>query len=406
MFTRTHDCSIARRRLLAAAFALGFFLSFSPASHAQQGSTEAGTPAGDLPANVDLDAAADDMEMSQTEVQQMQETLRDLGYFSGPADGRRGPRTREALRDFQTDQGLPITGSLDPLTVSRIGRQANIVGVPNQPPTDALDRAEGLNSQVATADTEAIDPATAPEIATAPVDPMTAPMPGDSPSRSHGGGVGDAVGKTGDVVAGAGAATVKGVRTGGGAAIDGVETAGTTTAKVGAKTGKVVAAAGTTTAKSGVVAGKAVATAGTKTVDGTLYVGKSVKNGTVFLATKTRDLFTGDRGTSREDEQIRQSLVSQYAIDDRLIASEIEVRVSKGHVTLAVPEGARSDMGQASRLAKITPGVKTVTTVFTSVAEQPSVESAPTVTVPSEAPIVDPELMAPPAPVDPAGSTR
>ncbi|MGB5036974.1 MAG: peptidoglycan-binding domain-containing protein, partial [Blastocatellia bacterium] len=135
MLTYTIECSTSRRWPLAAAAALALILAVAPTSLGQQGPGDA-VPGADLPSNADLDAAAGDMAMTQEEVQQLQETLRDLGYFSGPADGRRGPRTREALRDFQMDQGLPSTGSLDTATVTRIGLQASMVGVPNQPPED------------------------------------------------------------------------------------------------------------------------------------------------------------------------------------------------------------------------------------------------------------------------------
>jgi osmotically-inducible protein OsmY len=222
------------------------------------------------------------------------------------------------------------------------------------------------------------------------VDPVDAtPAPGEpAQTRSRRSGVKDAVAKTGEVIVGAGAATVKGVKTGGGAAVDGVVTAGKATGKAGA------------------VSGKAVATAGTKTVDGTFYVGRKIADGSVFVASKTRDLFVGDRGSGREDEQIRQSLLSQYATDDRLIASEIDVKVAKGHVTLAVPEGSRSDMNQASRLARITPGVKTVTTVFTSVQEQAAPDTSPSPTIPAADPIVDPEMAAPAPPVEPSSPQK
>jgi peptidoglycan hydrolase-like protein with peptidoglycan-binding domain len=390
MLTYTIECSTSRRWPLAAAAALALTLAVAPTSLGQQGPGDA-VPGADLPSNADLDAAAGDMAMTQEEVQQLQETLRDLGYFSGPADGRRGPRTREALRDFQMDQGLPSTGSLDTATVTRIGLQASMVGVPNQPPEDVLRRADVEISAASAPDSEAALPeavagdpaAVATDPAAVPVDSSLPPPPAETRSRKS--GMKDGVEKVGDVVVGAGSATLKGARVGGKAAVDGVSTAGKATAK------------------AGVVSGKAVATGATKTVDGTFYVGKSIKNGTVYVASKTRDLFVGDKGTSREDEQIRQSLLSQYAGDDRLIASEIEVKVAKGHVTLAVPEGARSDMNQASRLARITPGVKTVTTVFTSVQEQAVAEPAPSPTLPAEAPIADPEMTAPPVPAEPSG---
>lgn len=42
-----------------------------------------------------------------------QSLLRELGYRPGPADGLMGPRTRDAVRDFQSKTGLSVTGSVD-----------------------------------------------------------------------------------------------------------------------------------------------------------------------------------------------------------------------------------------------------------------------------------------------------
>ncbi len=409
MITFTLDRSTSRRWPLGAAVALGMVLAGAPVSYGWQGPNATDEPVAELPSNPDLDAAAADMALTQPEVQQLQETLRDLGYFSGPADGRRGPRTREALRDFQSEQGLPATGSLDPTTVTRIGHQARMVGVPNQPPTAVIDRADGtadplpadavqaeavqedsVPAETGPADGVAADGTAAVDQNGAAADPVDSmPAPGEpAQTRSRRSGVKDAVAKTGEVLVGAGAATVKGVKKGGGAAVDGVVTAGKATGKAGA------------------VSGKAVATAGTKTVDGTFYVGRKIADGSVFVASKTRDLFVGDRSSGREDEQIRQSLLSQFATDDRLIASEIDVKVAKGHVTLGVPEGARSDMNQASRLARITPGVKTVTTVFTSVQEQPSQDASPASTIPADAPVVDSDMAPPAPPVEPSSPQK
>ncbi len=39
--------------------------------------------------------------------------LADLGYFPGRADGFMGPETHVALRDFQSYNGLPVSGTLD-----------------------------------------------------------------------------------------------------------------------------------------------------------------------------------------------------------------------------------------------------------------------------------------------------
>ena len=51
---------------------------------------------------------------------ELQLVLTNLGYKPGPIDGRSGPRTREALKQFQKDEGLPATGVLDAETTQRL----------------------------------------------------------------------------------------------------------------------------------------------------------------------------------------------------------------------------------------------------------------------------------------------
>jgi len=47
---------------------------------------------------------------------QAQERLKDLGFHLGPIDGVLGPRTTAALRQYQAQQGLPVTAVLDDAT--------------------------------------------------------------------------------------------------------------------------------------------------------------------------------------------------------------------------------------------------------------------------------------------------
>jgi hypothetical protein len=64
---------------------------------------------------------------SQTEgmsVFETQRVLTRLGYNPGGIDGRLGPKTAGALKKFQTDHDLPVTGELDDATISRL-RTAN-----------------------------------------------------------------------------------------------------------------------------------------------------------------------------------------------------------------------------------------------------------------------------------------
>lgn len=58
---------------------------------------------GDLPRTRPVAASA-------RQVREVQGRLAALGYDPGPADGVAGPRTRGAIRAFQADHGLPVTG--------------------------------------------------------------------------------------------------------------------------------------------------------------------------------------------------------------------------------------------------------------------------------------------------------
>lgn len=55
-----------------------------------------------------------------TEITGAQGRLKNLGYSVGPIDGQKGPRTEEALRAFQQDQGLDVTGELDDATQAKL----------------------------------------------------------------------------------------------------------------------------------------------------------------------------------------------------------------------------------------------------------------------------------------------
>jgi peptidoglycan hydrolase-like protein with peptidoglycan-binding domain len=54
-------------------------------------------------------------------IQDAQNALSDQGYDPGAHDGHIGWRTREAIRNFQRDKGLPISGVLDEPTADRLG---------------------------------------------------------------------------------------------------------------------------------------------------------------------------------------------------------------------------------------------------------------------------------------------
>jgi len=51
---------------------------------------------------------------------ELQSRLRDLGYYDGPPEPEPWPRTLEALRRFQHDNGLPATGRADAATMAAL----------------------------------------------------------------------------------------------------------------------------------------------------------------------------------------------------------------------------------------------------------------------------------------------
>jgi len=54
-------------------------------------------------------------------VRDVQESLNNKGYSTGPVDGQWGPNTENAVRRFQQASGLPQTGELEPSTLSALG---------------------------------------------------------------------------------------------------------------------------------------------------------------------------------------------------------------------------------------------------------------------------------------------
>lgn len=50
---------------------------------------------------------------SNPQMAQVQENLRRMGYYKGPVDGLTGPSTRAAIRAYQVDRGLQVTGRVD-----------------------------------------------------------------------------------------------------------------------------------------------------------------------------------------------------------------------------------------------------------------------------------------------------
>jgi peptidoglycan hydrolase-like protein with peptidoglycan-binding domain len=57
-------------------------------------------------------------------IRTVQQSLQRLGYASGPVDGRLGEVTVRTIREFESDQGLPVTGRISGQLVARLARLA------------------------------------------------------------------------------------------------------------------------------------------------------------------------------------------------------------------------------------------------------------------------------------------
>jgi len=94
------------------------------------------------------DTPATDLPLSSPEmVRRAQLALKDQGYYEGDADGVMNPRTSAALRSYQREHNLQVTGDLDPQTATKLGiLDSRASGSPNvdrksdRPPDRSTDR--------------------------------------------------------------------------------------------------------------------------------------------------------------------------------------------------------------------------------------------------------------------------
>ncbi len=56
---------------------------------------------------------------------EVQQTLKSAGFYQGPVDGKMGPQTREAVREFQRINGLKVDGVVGRHTWEKLGAYAD-----------------------------------------------------------------------------------------------------------------------------------------------------------------------------------------------------------------------------------------------------------------------------------------
>ena len=72
-----------------------------------------------------LNAAASS---NHDDVRKVQQSLAGKGFYHGQVDGILGPRTRQAIGDYQKSEHRPVTGRLDAETAGKLGVGPESVG--------------------------------------------------------------------------------------------------------------------------------------------------------------------------------------------------------------------------------------------------------------------------------------
>jgi len=111
-------------------------------------------------------------------VSDLQEALTELGYYSGPIDGRYSAATVAAVKAFQKDLGVPATGVIDVATLRAIYARGQQTGAANEPGrTTTTTSRPAATTTPATTTPATTTPATTTPATTPPPPPTEAPSP-------------------------------------------------------------------------------------------------------------------------------------------------------------------------------------------------------------------------------------
>jgi len=91
----------------------------------QSGMRVDGRASDSLLARLRSSQGSDDVQSTRYLVRTVQTELNDLGYNAGPADGVYGPTTRSAVRAYQADNNLPVTGEVSQSLVTSLQREGS-----------------------------------------------------------------------------------------------------------------------------------------------------------------------------------------------------------------------------------------------------------------------------------------
>jgi peptidoglycan hydrolase-like protein with peptidoglycan-binding domain len=66
--------------------------------------------------------------LSHGDINKVQKSLSGKGFYHGPIDGVLGPRTRQAIGEYQKSEKLPVTKQLDAETAGKLGVGSESIG--------------------------------------------------------------------------------------------------------------------------------------------------------------------------------------------------------------------------------------------------------------------------------------
>jgi peptidoglycan hydrolase-like protein with peptidoglycan-binding domain len=96
------------------ALAAASVLVLSGAAMAQ--TTTPSTSSSQMPSSATMPQGQASQHLSQDQVKQVQQHLKSSGLYKGEVDGEIGPETKQAISQFQQQNGLNQTGALDQQT--------------------------------------------------------------------------------------------------------------------------------------------------------------------------------------------------------------------------------------------------------------------------------------------------
>ena len=127
-------------KLIKSVVTVGF--AFTLVAQANDQSMKSGSNAGSSqPSQSSQSSSESSQKMNSDTIREAQQKLADQG-FDVKADGKMGPNTKQAIRDFQSQNSIPETGRLDQKTLAALGVSSGASGTSGagssqQPPSGA-----------------------------------------------------------------------------------------------------------------------------------------------------------------------------------------------------------------------------------------------------------------------------